>query len=59
MEAKQMKSPDLFKEDTKSSIDDAFRRAGSFPVRGGDVLPIKRKSWYGALDQKQEPAKSR
>ena len=38
---------------TSSINTDAMRRAAAFPVKGGDILPFKRKSWFKTTEQKQ------
>lgn len=53
------KDKDLEKIERQNERHDALRRAAAFPVKGGDVLPIKRKSWYPRLDQENRPRKAK
>ena len=51
------KDNDVNRQDRHHEREDALRRAAAFPVQGGDVLPIKRKSWYPHLNQEHRSPK--
>lgn len=36
----------------QTTAEDAIRRAEAFPVKGGDIVPIQRKSWFKTVQQR-------